>query len=643
MTGPSPNVGSARDDTVGPCVSVIMPTFDQAAFLPRALSGMLAQTLRDWELIVVDDASTDDTMAVVRHYLSDPRVRYQRLLRNLDVGGAINRGLEVATGELIAYLPSDDHYFPDHLESLVELLDHQLDATLAYSGMRYWHNHAVAGQREGEPLQLVQVMHRRTGARWTERPELVTDDLERMFWTQLRAGGAFVGTGRVTCEWVDHRAMRHKQIRETLGGGLNVYRARYRPPDPLRFRSSVGNAIDEVALYADFRRPPSPTAAADRLKILVVGELAYNPERVVALEARGHQLYGLWTDQPFWFSTVGPLPFGHVIDLDPRHWLDQIKTIRPDLIYGLLNWQAVPFVHRILSENPGIPFVWHLKEGPHHCIAEGTWPKLADLHLRSDGQIYSSPELRDWFATVLPATRERPSLVVDGDLPARHWFQGAPPTRLSEVDGEIHTVVPGRLMGMDPAMVGELAARRIHVHFYGNIFQAGSRGWIDEAERAAPGYLHLHDAVDQRGWRSELGRYDAGWLHLFESDNGGDLRRARWDDLNYPARLATLMAAGVPMIQRDNAGSLVATQSLARRDGNGLVFRETGELADQLHDERRMERARRAVEQVRDRYTFDAHAAELITFFRGVISRQAPTVAWQPRRADRVRSPDPVA
>ena len=601
-----------------PRVTVIMPTFDQAPFLPRALSGLLAQTMTDWELIVVDDASTDETPSVVAPYLSDRRVRYTRLPRNVDLGGAINHGLAVAAAKLIAYLPSDDHYFPEHLESLVDVLDRRPEATLAFSGMRYWQNHAVPGQREGEPLQLVQVMHRTTSERWIERSELVTDDLEHMFWCRLRARGEFAGTARVTCEWVDHRAMRHKRIRETLGGGLNVYRSHYRPPHPLRFRSSVGNPIDEVGLYDELRRSPTPVRA-DGLRILLVGELAYNPERVLAFEERGHTLHGLWTDQPYWFSTVGPLPFGHVTDLDRRHWVEEVRALRPDVIYALLNWQAVPFVHRILAENPGIPFVWHLKESPQHCLAEGTWPQLVDLHLRSDGLVYSSPELRDWFATVLPATRSRPSMVLDGDLPKREWLRGDPPARLSETDGEVHTVVPGRVMGLEPRMVGDLAKRGIHLHFYGNIFQTGSGGWIDEVRRIAPDHLHLHDAVDQRGWRSEFGRYDAGWLHIFASENEGDLRRARWDDLNYPARLATLMAAGVPVIQWDNAGSVVATQSLARKHGTGLFFRDVGGLADQLHDPQHMAAARAAVEQVRGQFTFDAHADDLISFFRQVI------------------------
>jgi hypothetical protein len=538
------------------------------------------------------------------------------------MAAAINRGLDLATGDYVAYLPSDDHYFPEHLESLLGTLSWHPRAALAYSGMRFWQNHEVSGQREGEPLQLVQVMHRRTSERWLTREALVTDDLERMFWSRLRPYGPFAPTRAVTCEWVDHRAMRHKHIRETLGGGLNVYRARYGARHPLTFHSTVGNPIDEKGLYARFDGQPRATMPTDSLRILLVGELAYNPERVLALEERGHQLFGLWTDAPYWFSTVGPLPFGHVVDLDRNNWRAQVRDIRPDVIYAQLNWQAVPFVHSVLAENPGIPFVWHLKEGPQHCIAEGTWPQLVDLQLRSDAQIYSTVEQRDWFATVLPATRGGRSLVIDGDLPKREWLGGRPPRRLSADTGGIHTVVAGRIMGIGPEFAGQLAHHDVHLHLYGNIFQSGSADWITAARRAAPRHVHLHDAVDQRGWRSELGRYDAGWLHVFKSANGGDLHRARWDDLNSPARVATLMAAGLPSIQRDNTGSIVATQSAVQREGTGLLFTDVDDLADQLHDVGLMESARVAVESVRHRYTFDAHADTLIEFLRETIARR---------------------
>jgi hypothetical protein len=118
----------------------------------------------------------------------------------------------------------------------------------------------------------------------------------------------------------------------------------------------------------------------------------------------------------------------------------------------------------------------------------------------------------------------------------------------------------------------------------------------------------------------EFSRYDAGWLHTFASRNGGDLRRADWDDLNVPARLTTLVAAGVPLLQRDNTGSVVATQELARERGIGLFFTDIPDLARQLHDRERLARIRERVWAQRLDFSFDAHADALVDFFRKVIA-----------------------
>ncbi|HMQ33441.1 MAG TPA: glycosyltransferase family 2 protein, partial [Chloroflexaceae bacterium] len=425
-----------KDEGRAPRVSVLMPTFEHAAFIRRAVASLLAQTLADWELIVVDDGSPDATEAALGPLLDDPRITFLAHERNLGVGAALNTGLRTARAPIVAYLPSDDLYHPEHLAGLVAALDARPEAVLAFAGARHHYNRYAEGRIEGHSLQPVQVAHRRAGETWRERDELVSDDHERIFWEKLRPYGAFVGTGRVTCEWVSHPGQLHRLIREQDGGGINPFRARFGVAHPMRFHSSQGNRIDEVAHYARFRERPDTPPAPDGLKILLCGELAYNAERVLALEERGHTLYGLWTDAPAWFNTVGPLPFGHVADLPRDGWAAAARELRPDLIYAQLNWQTVAFCHRVLRENPGLPFVWHFKEGPFICLEKGLWPELLELYERADGQIYSSPELRDWFETVAPGlTTRAPAMVLDGDLPKADWLAPPPSPRLSERDG----------------------------------------------------------------------------------------------------------------------------------------------------------------------------------------------------------------
>lgn len=599
-----------------PVVSVLMPTYNQASFIARALESLLAQSYTAWEAIIIDDGSTDDTPTIVSRFNTAPQLHYHRLPNNRGVGAAVNAALDRARGELIAYLPSDDLYFADHLASLVELLRGNRDASLAYSGVRYRYNKNASGKIEGYPLLPVQVMHRRINARWLEREQLVTDDWARLYWNALAAQGEFVGSGRVTCEWVHHRDQLHRVIREPEGG-VNLYRRRFNVPHPLRFHSTIGNAIDEVTHYQQFRdRPDTPT---DGLKILLVGELAYNAERVLALEERGHKLYGLWIDEPYWYNTVGPVPFGHVEDIPTQNWQEAVRRIQPDVIYALLNWQAVPLAHEVLCHNPGIPFVWHFKESPFICLDRGTWPQLLDLYTRSDGQIYVSPEMCEWFSQFLPPADPARVLILDGDLPKREWFAGERSPRLSERDGEIHTVIPGRPIGLHPPVVEALARERIHVHFYGDYTHGQWKEWIDKVIGLAPGYLHLHAQVDQSGWVREFSQYDAGWLHAFESDNHGELRRANWDDLNYPARIGTYAAAGLPMIQRDNSGHIVAAQTLVEQMGLGICYTSIENLGAQLRDQQRMEQLRASVWSQRDQFTFDAHADKLLNFFRAII------------------------
>jgi glycosyltransferase involved in cell wall biosynthesis len=603
-----------------PQVSVIMPTFKQERFLRRAIDSLLTQSWTDWELIVVDDGSPDDTQAILAPFLDDPRIRGIRFDINQGLGRALNAGLDASNGPLVAYLPSDDVWYRDHLANLVDHFASQPDLALAYSGIRYHYNRSTSGQIEGEPLQLVQTMHCRTSDRWLERSELTTDDLERMLWSRLRARGRVASTNLVTCEWVDHPGQRHKLLREPIGG-INPYRLYCDVREPMRFHSTEGNFIDEIERFARFRDRPATPLAADGLKILLVGELAYNPERVLALEERGHQLFGLWMPNPYWYNYVGPLPFGHVQDLDFATWREDVRRIQPDVIYALLNWQTVPFARSVLAQNRGIPFVWHFKEGPFICLEHGCWEELIDLCIGANGFISSSPEMLEWFDTVLPGlSGTKPTLSLDGDLPKRDWFNAAPAQRISARDGEIHTVVPGRPIGLHPESVAELGAEGVHLHFYGDFTHGQWKAWIERTRGLAPRHLHLHANVDQDRWVSEFSQYDAGWLHGFTSHNRGDIRRADWDDLNYPARMATLAAAGLPMIQKNNAGARVAIQALGREHDLSVFYSSIPDLANQLRESDRMNQIRDSVWRQRDQFTFDAHADELIAFFRSAIA-----------------------
>lgn len=114
-------------------VSIVMPSFNRADVLPRALATVQAQTHQRWELFIVDDGSTDDTREVVAPFAEDPRIT---VIWNDHVGvsGARNAGLEAANGDFVAFLDTDNEWTPDYLQLM---LTHMVDtgAESAYSAM----------------------------------------------------------------------------------------------------------------------------------------------------------------------------------------------------------------------------------------------------------------------------------------------------------------------------------------------------------------------------------------------------------------------------------------------------------------------------------------------------------------------------
>src|SRR4051794_21609038 len=97
-----------------PKISVCIPTYNRARYLPTALRSVFGQTLQDFELVVYDDFSTDDTAAVVTAF-SDDRLRFFRQPHNVGIARNRNSCLSEARGEYIAWLDSDDVYLPEML------------------------------------------------------------------------------------------------------------------------------------------------------------------------------------------------------------------------------------------------------------------------------------------------------------------------------------------------------------------------------------------------------------------------------------------------------------------------------------------------------------------------------------------------
>jgi glycosyltransferase involved in cell wall biosynthesis len=114
-----------------PLVSVILPTYNRSATLGRAISSVLKQELTNFELLVVDDASTDDTFEVMRRY-TDSRIRYLKLHENRGAHAARNFGIAESRGQYVSFQDSDDESFPGKHNSQFEALQECPSARVAF-------------------------------------------------------------------------------------------------------------------------------------------------------------------------------------------------------------------------------------------------------------------------------------------------------------------------------------------------------------------------------------------------------------------------------------------------------------------------------------------------------------------------------
>jgi len=121
-----------------PLVSVLMTAYNRADYIGSSIESVLAQTFTDFELLVVDDCSTDGTLEVVADYLKDPRVRLIRNPRNLGDYPNRNHASTLARGEFLKYHDSDDLMYPHCLEIMVRALQQFPVAAFALSASGGW-------------------------------------------------------------------------------------------------------------------------------------------------------------------------------------------------------------------------------------------------------------------------------------------------------------------------------------------------------------------------------------------------------------------------------------------------------------------------------------------------------------------------
>lgn len=120
-----------------PRLTVLMPTYNVAPWVEEAIQSVLNQTYRDFELLVVDDASTDDTLDLVRA-IDDPRIRIASFPNNVGLSENLNRGLDIIDTELVARMDGDDIAEPDWLETGIRVLDSHPEVGVCSFGFQFF-------------------------------------------------------------------------------------------------------------------------------------------------------------------------------------------------------------------------------------------------------------------------------------------------------------------------------------------------------------------------------------------------------------------------------------------------------------------------------------------------------------------------
>lgn len=103
-------------------VSIIMPSYNTAKYIAESIHSVLAQTYEKWELLIVDDCSTDNTDEIVKPFLADERIRYFKNEKNSGAAISRNKALREAKGKWIAFLDSDDLWLPEKLEKQIAFM-----------------------------------------------------------------------------------------------------------------------------------------------------------------------------------------------------------------------------------------------------------------------------------------------------------------------------------------------------------------------------------------------------------------------------------------------------------------------------------------------------------------------------------------
>ena len=391
-------------------------------------------------------------------------------------------------------------------------------------------------------------------------------------------------------------------------------------------------------------RRPVDGGCGRAMKILLVGALSWNPERVRSLWERGHELWGLWARSLAWDQGPYPSLDGCVRQIALEDAARTIREAQIDCVYSLFQ----VYDRRLWA--PASPGVEH-----------GVWAILRALLLERQRGTFDAPVVRHWgfdiHDTDLEVARTLDGHIIcnpeklaywtmpvrdggcgldilgdcevvaflDSDRPKLEFMNDRFAERLSDADGELHTVCVGRPVGIDYVA---LARAGIHLHVYCNSFDDAYRMMGEDLsprdarrEVALLGrYVHVHASLQTRSgtwaevqrtksrWVEEFSRYDAGWSYM-----RSPLPWAPLDDRGaIPNRVGTYLLAGLPVITDRRTGFYRYEQLRQRGVEVELLDHDYHGLRARLEAEVRTRAKSFRARNQREAYSFDASIDALL-------------------------------
>lgn len=221
-----------------PAVSVVIPTYNHAQFLRTAIQSVLDQTFTDWEAVIVNNYSEDETVEIVASY-ADPRIRLVDFHNHGIIAAARNHGIHLARGEFVAFLDSDDKWYPEKLERCLHKFGEKID--VVYHGEVWVKNGGVPRKvfygplartsydsllHDGNCLSTSAIMVRKSSldkvGGFNEDPQMVTAEDYELWLRLAQAGCRFGVVDEILGEYRIHEGNQSKAVMRNLHAELAV-------------------------------------------------------------------------------------------------------------------------------------------------------------------------------------------------------------------------------------------------------------------------------------------------------------------------------------------------------------------------------------------------------------------------------------